>query len=508
MIHVDRKDARYKTIRKSRNLRWPAAESEYAGQIVLCESVDEVAEALQSIVNAGIRPTVRSGGHCYEDFVVNNPNGAIIDLGLLKTPHLPNETHPHKISAGMQLGEAYLDLYKRYGVTIPAGSCYTVGAGGHISGGGYGVLSRLFGLTVDWLSEVDILTVDIDGKVIHRKVDQSHDADLFRACRGAGGGMLGIITSFQFEKLPPAPVEVVSTGFGFDWKDINESKFISIVQTYGNYWETRGKEPDTWGLFTLMGLSHSVTGRFGISLQFCNPDGTCRDLSVVKEFLDRFQPYSPRTGAPDWHGDRRTPRSNPLSQEYISGIPVTRHEWLSATVHPEGSGEGRAKYKSCYMKRNFTEEEARRLYQHLTKPAEDDFDPWGFVLSVDSYGGAINKPELAKETSIWQRSSIMKLQYQYYWLNPKEDESRLKWLDELYSDVYSTTNVDARYAATPYPGKYYEGCYMNYPDADMLRYPFWPQLYYGEGELYPFLQSVKRKYDPKNIFHHSMSIRT
>jgi FAD/FMN-containing dehydrogenase len=32
-------------------------------------------------------------------------------------------------------------------------------------------------------------------------------------------------------------------------------------------------------------------------------------------------------------------------------------------------------------------------------------------------------------------------------------------------------------------------------------------LYYGEGELYPFLQDVKRRYDPNNIFHHSMSIR-
>jgi FAD/FMN-containing dehydrogenase len=41
----------------------------------------------------------------------------------------------------------------------------------------------------------------------------------------------------------------------------------------------------------------------------------------------------------------------------------------------------------------------------------------------------------------------------------------------------------------------------------MLAYPYWPQLYYGAGDLYPFLQEVKRKYDPNNIFHHAMSIR-
>jgi FAD/FMN-containing dehydrogenase len=41
----------------------------------------------------------------------------------------------------------------------------------------------------------------------------------------------------------------------------------------------------------------------------------------------------------------------------------------------------------------------------------------------------------------------------------------------------------------------------------MLRYSYWPELYYGRTVLYPFLQDVKRRYDPNNIFHNSMSIR-
>jgi len=48
---------------------------------------------------------------------------------------------------------------------------------------------------------------------------------------------------------------------------------------------------------------------------------------------------------------------------------------------------------------------------------------------------------------------------------------------------------------------------MNYADADMLRYGFWPQLFFGAGDLYPFLQKVKQRYDPNNIFHSSMSVR-
>jgi hypothetical protein len=76
---------------------------------------------------------------------------------------------------------------------------------------------------------------------------------------------------------------------------------------------------------------------------------------------------------------------------------------------------------------------------------------------------------------------------------------------EFYTDLYSQ-HVDSRYAGTPYPNEYYEGCYINYPDSDMLAYAFWPQVYYGTGDLYPFLQQVKRRYDLNNIFHHKMSV--
>ncbi|WP_164214151.1 FAD-binding protein, partial [Stenotrophomonas maltophilia] len=54
----------------------------------------------------------------------------------------------------------YRTLLNGFGKTLPAGSCYSVGAGGHITGGGYGLLSRLHGLTVDWLTGVDIVTWD------------------------------------------------------------------------------------------------------------------------------------------------------------------------------------------------------------------------------------------------------------------------------------------------------------------------------------------------------------
>ena len=194
-IVVARQDPRFETLKRGHNLRWPAAEEDAAGRIVFCENASDAAEALQQIVSAGLRPTVRSGAHCYEDFVANNPNGAILDMSFLSGAVRKDGEAFYRIASGTLLWNVYTELYKRYGVTLPGGTCGTVGAGGHISGGGYGLLSRLHGLTCDWLTSVDILTVDSHGKVVPRTVDAQHDPDLFRACRGAGGGNFGVITS-------------------------------------------------------------------------------------------------------------------------------------------------------------------------------------------------------------------------------------------------------------------------------------------------------------------------
>ena len=162
---------------------------------------------------------------------------------------------------------------------MPGGSCYGVGAGGHISGGGYGVLSRLHGLTVDWLSAVDILTVDAKGNVEQRRVDSKHEPDLFRACCGAGGNNFGLITAYYFDKMPVAPREVMNVSMVFPLGGHDTRAIRGHPHHLRPLLETRGKDPDTWGMFTFLGLSHRSGGRIGISAQFCNPDGTCNDLA-------------------------------------------------------------------------------------------------------------------------------------------------------------------------------------------------------------------------------------
>ena len=508
-ITVTRKDPRFDALKSGHNLRFPASDSEAADRILLCSSAEETAEALRQVVAAGLRPTVRSGGHCYEGFVSSNPHGAIIDLSLHNSVTRDEHTGAYCVAPGAVLGDVYLSLYKRYNLTLPGGNCFMVGAGGHISGGGYGLLSRLNGLTCDWLTAVDILTVDADGKVTPRRVNANHDADLFRACRGAGGGNFGIITSFRFDRLPAAPREVANISLFFSWKDMTEERFAALLMAFGGYWEQRGRDPDTWGLFSLMEIAPQSRGHLGLHVQFCKPDGTVGDIAALTEFLDRFAPFQPTLMPPRQATGTATNvaaahRQDPLRNHINFRPGVQVRPWINATVGDSGSGEPtRAKYKSAYMKRNFTFAEAHEFYRFYTS---DDRAMQDSVVAIDSYGGATNRSELAATTAVAQRASIMKLQWQCYWRNPADDVSRLEAMDRLYTAVYTGSHVDAQHQGTPW-GDRYEGCYMNYPDSDMLRYSYWPELYYGRAGLYPFLQQVKRRYDPNNIFHSSMSIR-
>jgi FAD/FMN-containing dehydrogenase len=276
---------------------------------------------------------------------------------------------------------------------------------------------------------------------------------------------------------------------------MSEDQFVSLLLSYGEYWTTRGRDPDTWGLFTILDVgARKPEGHLGMYLQFCQPDGTVKDLSVLHEFLgrfDKFQPFSLKRGM-----GRRMRTADRLHLERMS--------WLAAATGDRSGGRGeRAKYKSAYMKRNFVPAEAQTIYRFYSG---NSVTAHSSVVAIDSYGGAVNRAGLADETAIAQRGSIMKLQWQCYWNDPAKDAEHLSELDAFYTALYSGKHVDADHQGTPW-GDAYEGCYMNYPDVDMLRYSFWPQLYYGQDGLYPFLQKVKHTYDPNNVFHHAMSIR-
>jgi FAD/FMN-containing dehydrogenase len=486
-------DSRFNNLKRARNGRWPETPADAITRVALCLTAEDTAETLQRVISAGQRPTIRSGGHCYEDFYANNPKGTLIDMSMMNQV---GKDASYRVGVGATLGQAYQELYKLYNVTIPGGTCGSVGAGGHITGGGYGFVSRLFGTTADWVTGVEILTVDSQGKVALRTCTAKQDPDLLRACRGAGGGNFGLIVNYLFDHLPPAPQEVLVSNMIFPWSEMTEEKFAKIFSVFGNYFATRGKDPDTWGLFSILEANHQARGYLRIDTQFCNPDGTCKDTTVIDEYLALFDACKPSSVTP----------AAPVAAESYGPHRMTRDLWAdTGAAGGMRRGSTRAKYKSTYMKKNYTERETSVFYKHLTRTMPG-IDLTHSVVEIDSYGGAMNRKEMLEETIAFQRSSIMKLQFQTYWGKATEDEGHLAWIRDFYQELYSSPEVDASHQGTPFPGDNYQGCYINYPDADMLNYAYWPQLYYGQN--YEFLQQVKKKYDPNNVFHHAMSIRT
>ncbi|TAK75227.1 MAG: FAD-binding oxidoreductase, partial [Gammaproteobacteria bacterium] len=236
-VIIDRGNPAFETLKKGFNLRWPAAGNPGAALICICQTIADVQLAANNALRNGYRMTIRSGGHCYEGFVSNAwpaQDGkplVILDISMLTgmdydasgkipSPFDPTATYQFRVAAGNQNWDNYLALYKRSGKTLPAGSCYSVGAGGHICGGGYGLLSRKQGLTVDWLSGVDILVPGANGEMIAKHVNDKssgNDRLLYIACRGGGGGNFGIIVNYYFNDLPLAPRQACWLALEFPW---------------------------------------------------------------------------------------------------------------------------------------------------------------------------------------------------------------------------------------------------------------------------------------------------
>jgi FAD/FMN-containing dehydrogenase len=144
---------------------------------------------------------VRSGGHSYEGTSYVATDGApfvIIDMMNLNRVWVDLETESAWVEGGATLGETYYAIAESSNNShgFSAGSCPTVGVGGHIGGGGFGLLSRKYGLAAD--NVVDALLVDANGRLLDR---EDMGEDVFWAIRGGGGGVWGIVYAWKIQLL-------------------------------------------------------------------------------------------------------------------------------------------------------------------------------------------------------------------------------------------------------------------------------------------------------------------
>lgn len=175
----------------------PAREVHNAGilirpkRIAMCATEAGVQQALQR-AKAGSWPVaVKSGGHSFEGFSLND-DGLVINVSPLETLRLDAATGLLTAGAGCRLCDVNRFLLAK-GRFLPAGSCGTVGLAGLTLGGGYGMFARKWGLTCDHLRSLRM----VDGTGAVR--DSAAEPDLLWAARGGGNGHFGIVTQLTLQ---------------------------------------------------------------------------------------------------------------------------------------------------------------------------------------------------------------------------------------------------------------------------------------------------------------------
>ncbi|KAJ3051418.1 hypothetical protein HK097_007557 [Rhizophlyctis rosea] len=171
--------------RTLRQYRAPAA-------IFYAQKPEDVVKGVKCARKAGVLPVPRSGGHSYESLSSLN-DSLVIDLSTMSHFKIAKDQRTFTVSPGIRLGNMYTSLYRANPTfTFAAGTCPSVGLGGLISAGGYGMLSRRYGLSAD--NVISAKVVLASGKLVTSSPRKN--PDLFFAIRGGGGGSYGIVVQY------------------------------------------------------------------------------------------------------------------------------------------------------------------------------------------------------------------------------------------------------------------------------------------------------------------------
>ncbi|MFF5129481.1 FAD-dependent oxidoreductase [Streptomyces syringium] len=496
-VSIGPDDRRYPELVSGFNRRWSAAPE----SVRMAGKSEHVAKAVQSAVSTGKRLSIRSGGHSYADFTYNKDVEVIVDLSMMNDIYYDPRRKAFAIESGAQLGHIYETLFRGWGVTLPGGVCPAVGIGGHATGGGHGLLSRQFGNVCDLIEAVEIVVADRPNKVrtvIASREDTGDLKDLWWACCGGGGGSFGVITKFWFrsrgatgsrpaEQLPQPPREVlISTAFA-PWQQMDETRFTHLLRNQCQ-WYVENSDPASpaSALCGLLFVQHASSGGIGMLTQV----------------------------------DASAPNAEKLLEEYLGAVtantgitpfPFRRLPWMASTVTIDTSNPTvmtnatlRGAVKHAYLRQSFTKEQCAAIYHHMTRPDYANTSPGTAMIQLGAMAGGRMNALAPGDTALPQRRSALVAMFENFWVEAAEDAKHLGWVRDIYGQTFASTG------GYPVPGDRYEGCNINAPDLDITNPKFnksgvpWHTFYFGDN--YRRLQRTKARWDPKNVFRHSLSI--
>ncbi|KAM7505364.1 hypothetical protein LguiB_004268 [Lonicera macranthoides] len=370
----------------------------------------------------GLQIRVKSGGHDYEglSFQGRAPY-VMLALDNFRAIKINLTEETAWVQTGATLGELYYKIAQKSSThAFPAGTCPSVGTGGHISGGGFGMLARKYGLAAD--NVLDARLVDVNGRALNRK---SMGEDLFWAIRGGGGASFGVITSWKLKLVRVPPVVTVCNVH----RRLNESATRLVHQ-----WQLIGEKLPKSILMRLFvrqetGAGAEKTIRVAFSSQFL---GGAQD--AVRLMEERF----PQLGV------------NQRDCDELS--------WINATVQISSRGKtvddllNRAdtlktsyKAKTDFVSAPVPENILQGIWKRILKNGN-------LLIILDPFGGKISEIPESYLPFPHRNGILYNIQYIITWTANNASEARrsMRTIRELYAYMEPYVTSSPRTAYTNY----------------------------------------------------------
>jgi FAD/FMN-containing dehydrogenase len=428
--------------------------------VVLCTAAEEAAGVLAFARRHGLEVAVRSGGHCFAGF--SSSPGLVLDVTPLRSVAAAGGVV--RVGTGVRLGELYERLLAQ-GLTVPAGTCPTVGIGGLTLGGGHGILGRAYGLTLDHLIGAQVVLAD--GRVV--ACDEHHDRDLLWALRGAGAGQFGVVTSLTFQ---PRPAPASMTNFHLAWPHRHAAAVIAAWQQWAP--QGPGELAADLELTAAGDLAATPTvAVYGAML------GTQRDADGLLDELTALTGADPLSRACTELPYRDTIRYQAAPDAAgLAGPSATQAQ--AATAPGRDPPPRRHRFtKSEFFDRPLPSQAIAALLGHFAgqrMPGQDR------ILMFAPWGGAYNQRP-AQATAFAHRSQLFLLEHEIItasWASAAAKHAAHQWVTNSWESAHPWGSGRV---------------YPNFPDRDLAD---WGHAYYGSN--YPRLRTIKARYDPGAIF--------
>jgi len=457
------------TIIEPFNLRVPVQPA----ALVLPKTPTEVSSSLKCAKLYGVKVQPRGGGHSYASFGLGGKDGSlVVDMNRFNTVDVDATTYIATVGSGVRLGNMATILYQNGHRAMPHGTCPGVGVGGHATLGGYGLTSRMWGMTVDRVVKLDVVLVD--GTI--KTISPDADPELFWAFKGAANSF-GVVTYFHF-KTEAAPENAVTFTVTIpDNMKATVAQRVNIYQAMQKYGVTAPGEMAMQ--LSLSNTNFGVTGVFWGS----RPDYE----AAVQPFIDMLPAGTTVAGTDAGWIATLIGQSGTATLE----VPLTGYDEHNTFF---------AKSLFSSQKRPLTDTQLTSFFTFIADHGSTSGYNW-WILS-DMYGGKINDVSLCS-ACVSHRDSLYSFQFYSDTVNNAPyPPAGIPYMNAMVASLTSDMKPEEIKAYTCYvdPSLSAEEAHMQYYGNDA-----WDGTPGAEGRLDRLLR-IKNEVDPEKILWNPQAI--